>query len=436
MSRIIIDDLWLKNDGEVPPSASAKRSLASAKDPFKANVPERWRATRYGQGKRWRCRWYMAGSDGRKRQKSKAFGKYSDAEEFAAAMEDDVRRGRYANPADSQRLFRDVADLWLRTKVDIKASTYNRYKDELRCYVNPQWGDTSLAAMTQQSMADWVNGLIAGSYKAELPNNRKPVPLSARSIRNLVKVVTAGVMGYAVDQHWIGENVARKAKIPRIVSKDEDMVFLTIPEVEELAETATSIGTQVDGALVRFLAYTGCRINEALALQVQDMRLDQGKARISKAWSESKERRMVLGTPKNGKPRTIGLPAFLIPTLKTMCKDRADTDYVFRPKRGDHILDHNWRTRIWYPSLRSAGMDEIKGLRIHSLRHTYASIAIANGADVKTLQSQLGHASATETLNTYSALWPERLNEVADAVDRARSAVIVSNRVQESNLED
>lgn len=185
----------------------------------------------------------------------------------------------------------------------------------------------------------------------------------------------------------------------------------------------------MDGALIRFLAYTGCRINEALALQVQDMRLDRGKARISKAWSESKERHMELGTPKNGKPRTIGLPAFLIPTLKTMCKVRMDTDYVFRPKRGDHILDHNWRTRIWYPSLRSAGMDEIKGLRIHSLRHTYASIAIANGADVKTLQSQLGHASATETLNTYSALWPERLNEVANAVDRARSAVIVSNRV-------
>lgn len=140
MSRVIVDDLWLKNDGEVPPSASAKRFLVSAKDMFKANVPERWRATRYSQGKRWHCHWYMAGSDGKKRQKLKAFGKYSDAEEFAAAMEDDVRRGRYANPADSQRLFRDVADLWLRTKVDIKASTYNRYKDELRCYANPQWG--------------------------------------------------------------------------------------------------------------------------------------------------------------------------------------------------------------------------------------------------------------------------------------------------------
>lgn len=109
-------------------------------------------------------------------------------------------------------------------------------------------GDISLAYMTQQSIADWVNGLIEGSYKAELPNNRKPVPLSARSIRNLVKVVIAGVLGYAVDQHWIGENVARKATIPRIVNKDEDMVFLTIPEVEELADTATSIGTQGWGA--------------------------------------------------------------------------------------------------------------------------------------------------------------------------------------------
>lgn len=120
MSRVIVDDLWLKNDGVVPPSASAKRSLASVKDPLKANVPERWRTTRYGKGKRWRCRWYMAGPDDVKRQRSKAFVRYGEAEEFAAAMEDDVRRGRYTNPADTQRRFGDVAELWLRTKVDIK----------------------------------------------------------------------------------------------------------------------------------------------------------------------------------------------------------------------------------------------------------------------------------------------------------------------------
>jgi integrase len=60
----------------------------------------------------------------------------------------------------------------------------------------------------------------------------------------------------------------------------------------------------------------------------------------------------------------------------------------------------------------------------------YRCIAIVNGVDVKTLQSQLGHAIATETLNTYSAPWPERLGEVASAVNNERSAAIVSNRVQ------
>ena len=63
---------------------------------------------------------------------------------------------------------------------------------------------------------------------------------------------------------------------------------------------------------------------------------------------------------------------------------------------------------------------EGEGVNIHSLRHTYASIAIACGADVKTLQKQLGHATASITLDVYAGLWPERLNEVADAVDQMR----------------
>ncbi|GDZ23901.1 hypothetical protein MCC01958_03870 [Bifidobacteriaceae bacterium MCC01958] len=56
--------------------------------------------------------------------------------------------------------------------------------------------------------------------------------------------------------------------------------------------------------------------------------------------------------------------------------------------------------------MRNAGM-EGEAVNIHSLRHTYASIAIACGADVKTLQKQLGHATASITLDVYAGLWPE-----------------------------
>ena len=75
------------------------------------------------------------------------------------------------------------------------------------------------------------------------------------------------------------------------------------------------------------------------------------------------------------------------------------------------------RPSSWGRAPYHVGMDDIEGLSIHSLRHSYASIAIKNGCDVKTLQTILGHASATETLDTYADLWPDRLSEVADAMN-------------------
>jgi integrase len=66
----------------------------------------------------------------------------------------------------------------------------------------------------------------------------------------------------------------------------------------------------------------------------------------------------------------------------------------------------------WLRTLRAAG---VTGVKVHDLRHFYASALIAQGCDVVTVQRALGHSSATTTLSTYSPLWP-------DAEDRTRSA--------------
>lgn len=68
---------------------------------------------------------------------------------------------------------------------------------------------------------------------------------------------------------------------------------------------------------------------------------------------------------------------------------------------------------------------EDEGVTIHSLRHTYASFAIAQGVDAKTLQMQLGHSSPSITLNTYTALWPEQLDDVAYAIGALRERELV-----------
>ena len=262
MARVSIDDLWLKDDADGnPPTATVKRSLANARDPMKAKVPEKWRTPRYGIGKRWRCRWFVIKPDGSKQAKTKVFDKLYDAEEFQAALEDDIRRGRYVDPNADQRLFQDVADQWIETKLDVKPATLGRYQRELRVYINPTWGGKTLREITPNELQSWVNKLSKGGYKAELPGKRKPRPLSPRSIRNIVKVVMAAVFEYAITNKWIRENPAKLVTTPRIVSKDEDMVFLTVPEVELLADEATAKGRNVDGLLVRFLAYTGVRIS-------------------------------------------------------------------------------------------------------------------------------------------------------------------------------
>lgn len=424
MARVMIDDRWLRNaeDG-TPPSSVAKRALANAKDPMRAKVPVKWRATQYGKGNRWRCRWYVA-EDGRRVQKSKSFAKYADAEAFRAAMEDDVRRGRYHDPHQENRLFADVAGEWLHGKLDLKASTRIRYERELRVYVNPRWGSSPLRAITRNGIQQWVEGLTTGDYPAELSDGRSPRPLRPRSIRNIVKVVMAGVLEYARDQRWIVENPMDKVTIPRIVDSDDDKVYLSIREVEHAADECGRVsGNAVDATLVRFLAYTGLRVGEALALRVGDVDWARRRVRVARTWTDDGNGGQTIGPPKNGKPRWAAAPMSVMELLRQLADGQPDDVWLFRARRGGPIWVHNWRSRVWYRAIRNAGMED-EGVTIHSLRHTYASIAIAAGADVKTLQRQLGHASATITLDTYAGLWPERLEEVASAVETAVRATL------------
>lgn len=419
--KVTIDDLWLKNDDDGnPPSRAAKRSLANSRDPMKANVPEKWRKSRYGVGMRRRCHWTIV-KDGRRVQRVKQFARLAEAQEYAAAMEDDIRRGRYRDPRQELRVLDDVAGEWLASKVDLKPGTAGRYARELRLYILPKWGGMTLRELRPDMLQEWVGQLMDGGYPAALPDGRDSKPLSARSIRNIMKVVLKGIFDYAVSNGWVGENPVDRVTVPKIVS-DDDMVFLSVREVELLADEAERIGKPVDGLLVRWQAYTGCRIGESLALKVGDA--DRRRARIGRTWTDDGHGGSMLGTPKNGKARNIAIPRFLMPQIKAQMDGMGDDDWLFRATRGGNVWTNTWRTRIWNKAVKAAGMEDA-GVTIHSLRHTYASFAIAQGADVKTLQMQLGHSSPSITLNTYTALWPERLDDVADAIGALRERELV-----------
>lgn len=87
---------------------------------------------------------------------------------------------------------------------------------------------------------------------------------------------------------------------------------------------------------------------------------------------------------------------------------------MFTAPRGGPLRRSVFGTEVWQPSARAAGLPT--GTGFHGLRHYFASLLIRHGESVKTVQARLGHATAAETLDTYSHLWP-------DSEDRARAAV-------------
>lgn len=434
--RAWITDRWLTtaDDGTTAPPA-VRRALSRAHDPMTAAVPAKWRTAVYGKFARWRVSWYADAPDGKRVQRSRSFSSLSDAEGFQAALEDDIRRGRYTDPRDAQRSFRSVADAWLASKqVAGKSSTRARYRRDLAHYAIPRWGDAPISSITSDDIQKWVADLAAGTAPAALAPGKKRVPLSASSIAGIVAVATGGPLRFALERGWIRDDVMRRVTLPRVESGRDDMIFLTHEEVEAIADAAARLtrknaATPADpdplderAGAIRLLAYTGMRIGEMLALRVGDVDTAARRIRIARTWSDG-ENGLELVKPKSGKSRSVAYPAFLSDLLRSLTEGRPADEWLLLSPRGCAWNVRNWRRRVWMPALQAAGLDEA-GVTIHSLRHTFASWAIAAGCDVKTLQAQLGHASAAITLDVYAGLWPERLGEVADAVGAARVAAL------------
>ena len=87
---------------------------------------------------------------------------------------------------------------------------------------------------------------------------------------------------------------------------------------------------------------------------------------------------------------------------------------IFTNKAGNPVNGQNLVTRVFHPALKNAG---VKRIRFHDLRHTYATLMISAGCNIKVLQRQMGHSSIQTTLDTYAHLLPEAAEGVASRLD-------------------
>jgi integrase len=321
------------------------------------------------------------------------------------AVEDAKLRGAYVDPAAGKVPFVEWAERWYNTTAALRHTTRRDYRKLLDQQVLPAFGGDSLAGIDALAVREWVAGLIAGG-------------LSARRARK-AHAVLSQVLASAVEGGRLTRNVAAGMKLPKV--QRTEMHFLDAGQVEDLAE---AIDPRY-ATLIRFAAYSGLRPSELTALKLGRLNVLRGTARVVEAAPEI-DGRLHWGGVKTHEARTVRLPRSICEELGAYLGGRpSDPEaLVFRAPLGGPLRPHTWVKSFFKPALRAAGLPE--GLRLYDLRHTCASLLIAQGASVKAVQAQLGHATASITLDTYGHLFLSELEVLADRLEQARTAALAN----------
>ena len=341
------------------------------------------------------------GSDGRER--SRTFRTRKEAERYERGQQTDLDQGEWVDPRNGRVTLGRWAAEWQRTVVHLRPTTQRIYDANLRNHILPDLGNVPLAKLTPSMLRGWLASLTT-------KEGGHGQPLSLGSVAQVYRTLNR-VLVAAVDNESLGRNPLRGVKPPRVAP--EPMRFLSHEEVATLAETIDPRYR----ALVLVAAYSGLRAGELIGLRRQYADLLHRTITVVEQ-VQYIGGRMVASVPKSSSGRRqVAMPGVVAEALEdhlSRYSDPAADGLVFPAPEGGYLRLENFRKRAWTPATEAAG---VAPLRIHDLRHTCASLAIAAGADVKVLQRMMGHASAALTLDRYGHLMPGQARSVADRLD-------------------
>jgi integrase len=338
----------------------------------------------------WRARYRDEGG----KEHSKHFDRKTDAQQWLDQVTAAIVTGQYVDPKAGRITFTDFYGQWSNRQVWVPGT--RRSMDITMRSVG--FGSVPLRSLRRSHVEGWVKAMSARGLAASTIATRA----------NNVRAVLRG----AVADRVIPVDPSAGVTLPRRRRREAALTLPSAPDVKALLATA-------DVALRAFVglcAFAGLRPGEAAGVQVGDVDF------LRRTLNVSRQVQRIPGgfeirAPKYGSERQV----FLAPSLVSMLSEHvADSSsqgddaarWLFTGAAGEppqpNTVNHRWRTLR-----KRAGVDD--GIRLHDMRHFYASGLIAAGCGVVTVQRALGHASATTTLNTYSHLWPT-------AEDRTRSA--------------
>ncbi len=312
--------------------------------------------------------------------------------------------------ANDKQTFAQFAERWIvAVTPSLRAKTAGNYTQLLRAHAIPVIGRIPLTKLKPTDVA-------------RLYELRRKAGAAPRSILHLHRVIFR-CLRYAERWGDVVRNVAALVDAPRFTRTE--MRALNGEEARALLKVAQ--GDRLEALLVLALS-TGMRSGEMRGLTWRAVDLDRGRISVVASLQPNAERELVLMEPKTPRSRrVIDIEPRVVAVLR---RHRAaqemehrvagevwvENDLVFTTPTG-HPLDGRDIIRSWFrPLLAKAGLPPI---RIHDLRHSYASIALALGVHPKVVQEALGHSTIAVTLDLYSHVVPSLQREAAKEMGAA-----------------
>ena len=358
--------------------------------------------------------------------KRKSGGYYETHEEAAAALRaltSSVDQGTYIEPQKMK--LADWMKIWLQDYCGhVAHGTLILYQGYSKNHIIPGLGQIQLCKLTPHQVQHFINNLKYQGKKAEKD-------MSYKTRKNVHGCLSAA-LEKAVEIKYIRENPATGCSIPRnddVETSEEINPFTS----EELADFLKAAEGSVYQSIYTFAVNTGMRLSEILGLRWS--RFDERRAKIKidcqLAMIRSKGEKRSLVPTKNKKTRSFKVAASVVAMLRQQRKIQAETrlkaGQMWQTEIEDLIFTDEYGRTIPHASVEHEFAEicskaEITGHRFHDLRHTFATLALQHGADVKTLSEALGHYSVAFTLDVYGHVSEEMSNNFASLMDNIIAA--------------
>ena len=323
---------------------------------------------------------------------------------------DVTKAGKYTVGEWMEVWFQDYA------KIKVRPSSHQTYQGYIQNHIRPNIGDIPLEKLTSLDLQKFYKKLLTTGRVDRVEAKGQPKGLSAKTVRNIHQILSSALK-LAQEQRLILTNPAEGCALPRV--EHQEMKTLTTVQLASFFREARESGVF---ELYYLELATGLRRGELLGLKWEDIDLERGDLRVRRQVSRINGEVVEAPLKTKNAYRILPLAEDTVGVLKEQRKKVGNSPWVFPSPNGGPISPDSV-LHMLHRVLKRAGLPKV---RFHDLRHTFATLVLQNGVDVKTVSGMLGHFSAGFTLDTYAHITSAAQRQAAQTMGSVLAGTILT----------